>query len=217
MDRRIPIYLRAKELIEKPDDVRVVLLLNCVGQEARERYNHFAWDADSDNLHYDKVIQKFDDHFQGKKHLVFSTYKFWSHEQSEDQDLMDYVTTLRTLACQCELTEKDNMIRDKLVFSLKDKHLKERLLEVDNLSLQTTIEKCQAAETNCKEISIMTDGIKEESMVVEAVKIRKKKILTARGSRTVHSTMSELWINTQYKSMSSMGQGMPHVSQTKSF
>ena len=120
---------------------------------------------------------------------------------------MDYVTTLHTLAGQCEFTEKDNMIRDKLIFSLKHSHLKERLLEVDNLSLQTNAKQRQ-------EINILTDGIKEESMLVEAVKIRNKKILTARGSRTKHSTM---WINTQSKSMSSMGQGMPHMSQTKSF
>ena len=74
------IYLRVKELIQKPDYVRVALLLNCVGREARENYNHFTWERADDMRVYAKVIEQFDEHFQGKKHLVFSRYKFWCHE-----------------------------------------------------------------------------------------------------------------------------------------
>ena len=35
---------------------------------------------------------------------MFSRYKFWSYEEPEGQELMEYVTTLRTLADQCEFT-----------------------------------------------------------------------------------------------------------------
>ncbi len=79
------IYLRAKELVRKPDDVRVALLLNCVGREARERYNHFTWKEADDMRVYAKVIEQFDEHFQGKKCLVFSRYKFWCRKQTEGQ------------------------------------------------------------------------------------------------------------------------------------
>ncbi len=166
------IYLRAKELVNKPEDVRVAILLNSIGRDARERYNHFTWDAEADRHQYGRVIAKFDEHFRGKRRLMFSRYKFWSYEDPEGQELMEYVTTLRTLADQCEFTERDNMIRDKLVFSLKDLQLKERLLDVDILTLQTTIEKCQSAETTRKEIKLMTEGVKEEKYL-EAVKRQK--------------------------------------------
>ena len=40
------IFMRAKEYTRKSNEVRVALLLNCIGRDARERYNHFVWDAE---------------------------------------------------------------------------------------------------------------------------------------------------------------------------
>ena len=53
---------------------------------------------------------------------------FWDYECSEEQCFDDYATELRTLADVCEFEERENMTRNKIVFSMKDKRIQERLL-----------------------------------------------------------------------------------------
>ena len=84
---------------------------------------------------------------------MFSIYKSWSHQPSEGQEFIDYSTDVQKLANQCKFAEKENMIRDKLIFSMHDKELKERLLEMESLTLDQVKEKIIAAETTRKQSS----------------------------------------------------------------
>ena len=183
------IFMRAKEYTRKPDEVRVAFLLNCIGRAARERYNHFEWETNGDENKYAAVMAKFDEHFRGRKRSVFMRYKFWTHEPSEGQDFLHYLTSLRTLADQCEFMEKDNMIRDKIVFSIKDEQLKERLLSITDLSLATTMDKCQAAETTRKEVQAMMAEakVKEERCIEE---ISKRQTKPQQSKRSLRNELS---------------------------
>ena len=150
------------------------MLLNFVGEDALERYNQFSWGEAEDPESFAAVVAKFDEHFKGKKRLVFSRYKFWSHQRSEGQDFIDYHTDLQKIANQCEFQEKENMIRDKLIFSMRDKELKERLLEMDSLTLEHVKDKIIAAETTRKEINQMESDLTEGKRI-EAVRKHRQK------------------------------------------
>ena len=52
------------------------------------------------------------------------------------------------------------MIQDKIVFSMVDRELKEKLLEADDLTLEKAKEKCLAAEITHKEVKEMAGSIK---------------------------------------------------------
>ena len=54
-----------------------------------------------------------------------------------------------------EFTELDNIIRDKIVFSIQEKTLKERPLRERDLTLAKTIMLCKAAEITHKKITAM--------------------------------------------------------------
>ena len=84
---------------------------------------------------HDVVVEKFRTHFEGRKRLVFMRYKFWSYNRAEGQSFLDYLTNLQKLARPCEFLETENMIRDKIVFSMTDTELKEKLLETEELTL----------------------------------------------------------------------------------
>ncbi len=88
------------------------MLLNSLGEDALERYNQFSWDETEDTENFGTVVGKFNNDFKGKKQFVFSRYRFWSQQHSEGQEFVDYYTELQKLANQCELAEKENMIRD---------------------------------------------------------------------------------------------------------
>ena len=94
---------------------------------------------------YEDVLSCFEQEFAGMKRVVFSRFKFWEYSRSEGQGFDEYLTELRTLAKACEFLENDNMIRDKIVFSMKEKGLQERLLREVDLTLKRTVDLCRSA------------------------------------------------------------------------
>ena len=136
------------------------MLLASIGPDALERYNHFTFDeaAGKDSRSYVQVMQKFEDHFNGLKRTVFSRYQFWTYRRAEQQPFVDYLTAIQNLADACEFAEKENMIRDKIVFSIAphEKALTERLLRQENLTLTKTRDLCLAFEVTQNEIRSMS-------------------------------------------------------------
>jgi hypothetical protein len=151
-------FMTAKEADGKNDDVKIAMLLTCIGPDALERYNQFQFAEGEDRGSYDLVLEKFNTHFSGLKRTVFSRYQFWTHKRGEAQPFDNFLTQLQTLCKNCEFTERDNMIRDKIVFTVKEKPLKERLLREENLTLTKTQDLCRAFEITQNEIRSMAVG-----------------------------------------------------------
>ena len=105
---------------------------------------------------------------------MFSRCRFWSNQQSKGQEFVDYYTDLQKLANQCEFEKKENMIRDKLIFSMRDNELKERLYEMDSLTLEHIKKKIIAAETRRNEFNQMESNL-QEGKRIEAVRKQQKK------------------------------------------
>ena len=162
--QRFELYLLAKEAHEKADKIKIAMLLSAIGPEALERYNHFTWpepvEGDEESKVpskdvYEDVLSRFEQEFVGMKRVVFSRFKFWEYSRSEGQGFDEYLTELRTLAKACEFLENDNMIRDKIVFSMKEKGLHERLLREVDLTLKRTVDLCRSAEITKREVQSM--------------------------------------------------------------
>eukprot|EP00795_Rhopilema_esculentum_P017626 gene17626-9267_t len=78
------------------------------------------------------------------------------------------------------------MIRDKLNFSMTDKELKEKLLEMENHSLESIKDKIIAAETTRYEINLMAHDVKEEKRI-EAAGYNPKMMLSLHGGKNSSS------------------------------
>ena len=66
----------------------------------------------------------------------------------------------------CEFgDQEDLMIRDKIVFSVNDERVKERLLRESDLSLSKALDVCRAAETTRAQLKAMTSEGKSEAKV----------------------------------------------------
>ena len=75
---------------------------------------------------------------------------------AENITVEKYLTELKMKSKDCEFDAAENdMIRDKVVFSLSDQRLKERLLREPNLTLERAINTCRAAETAKAQIQAM--------------------------------------------------------------
>ena len=172
---------------------------------------------------YADVVKRFELEFVGEKRVVFARYRFWIYERTEEQHFDDYTTELHTLANACEFKEHENMIRDKIVFSMKDKRIQERLLREVKLSLKRAVDICKSSEVTRKEVQTMKKGPVESTKVVYDVNSKsrvkhKPKPASAnyQYKKTKHE-MWEMWKTAPSKKMSSMGKELPKMRWTKSF
>ena len=97
---------------------------------------------------------------------AITIYRFWIYERAEEQHFDDYTTELHPLANACKFKEHENMIRDKIVFSMKDKRIQERLLREVKLTLERAVDICKFSEVTRKEVQTMKKGPVESTKVV---------------------------------------------------
>ena len=118
---------------------------------------------------YADVVKRFELEFVGGKRVVFARYRFKIYERAEEQHLDNYTTELHTLANACEFKEHENMIRDKIVFSMNNKRIQERLLREVKLTLKRTVDICKYSEVTRKEVQTMKKSPVESTKVVYEV------------------------------------------------
>ncbi|GBM72478.1 hypothetical protein AVEN_103961-1, partial [Araneus ventricosus] len=164
--QRFFIYLEASEKINKPDKLKVALLLTTMGEDCLDIYNSFGLSAE-DSEKFDIVIKSFDDYFSPKKNTVIARYKFFNCVQRENESVDSFVTNLKVLAKDCDFeTQEENLIRDLLIIGIKDITIKEKLLIESDLHLDQAVQYCRAKESSNQQIQIMTHN----ETVVNSVK-----------------------------------------------
>lgn len=108
------------------------------------------------------VLPAFEAYCLPKKNTVFERHQFWMYPMTASVFINKYVTELRQKSKDCEFGASENdMIRDKIVFSMNDQYLKERLLREPNLTLEKTIDTCHAAEIASAQIQAMSAATQE--------------------------------------------------------
>lgn len=134
-------YFKASEYKKKPKDIQVAILLNLAGQEAQEIHEQFVFETEEEEKDIELVLKKFEDYCSPRKNTVYERYKFWCRNQSGDEPVDKWVKDLRTMATNCEFDEQENsLIRDKLVFGVRDNRTKERMLRESDLDLKKALE-----------------------------------------------------------------------------
>ena len=174
----------------------MAILLHSAGMEAQEIFSNFVFSAEEDKDKVNDVLQK--SYSEPKKNEIFATYKFWSRDRVVGESLEKWFNDLKTLAADCNFQDqKDRHIRDKIVLSLEDHPLQERLIEQGtSLTLDKYVEVCRTAETSKARSQTMNTSSK--SAVIKAVEAnripqrsptqssKKQKSSTA-SSRTLHT------------------------------
>ena len=143
-------YALAAELGKKSEAVQVATLLTVIGEEARDVYSTFTgWADEADANKLAPVLQKFAEYCQSRKNVPFERYRFNRRTQEAGESYDQYKTALRKLAASCDFDTitPDEMLRDHLVFGIRDSKVRERLLRESNLSLTKTDEICRASES----------------------------------------------------------------------
>ena len=146
------------------DQTKVAILLNLAGEDAIELFNTFAL-TDSDSKKLARVVKAFEDYCIPRKNIICERYKFWQCMQDDCETVDQFVTRIRTLVKTCEYNDRDEIIRDKLVFGMKDDATKQKLLSREDLQLKQAIDIARAAEVSKSQTQMMATQSYEVNLI----------------------------------------------------
>ena len=143
----------------------VATLLTVIGEEAQEVFTPFSdWTTEGNEKKIGPVLQKFSQYCQPCKNVPFERYKFNRRMQVPGEQYDQYRTALRKVAdgCDFETITPEEILRDHLVFGIRDTKARERLLRKSNLTLAKTDEICCASECGRRSAFARNDTIPHE-------------------------------------------------------
>ena len=88
------------------------------------------------------MLKKFEDYRSPRKNTSFERFKYWNRSQQEDDTVNQFVTELKGMINNCEYTPStDTMVRDHLVFGIRDAKVQGQLLliDVEKLTLEKAL------------------------------------------------------------------------------
>lgn len=154
--RRYGRYRVASGLYQKDEAIQVNSLLYTMGDEADDVLASFIFDPPEDQDKYDKVKEKFDNHFVVRRNTIYERAKFNQRVQGPDEPVDSFITALYCLVEHCEYgTLRDEMLRDRLVVGLKNAKLSEKLQLDATLTLGKAVNMARQNESVHKQQEIV--------------------------------------------------------------
>ncbi|XP_060593701.1 uncharacterized protein LOC132748167 [Ruditapes philippinarum] len=141
-------------LKSKSEEEKVSYLLLWIGDEGREVYR--TWDLSAEDAKkLNTYYVKYKDHVQPKLNPIFARYQFMNEIQGSDS-IDAFVTRLRNKATDCQFTDKNENIRDRIVFGCNSSKVREKLInEGEKLTLDKAIQIAQNYEYCQKQMATM--------------------------------------------------------------
>ena len=173
-ERQFRCYYAACGIATKSGPTQVGILLHTAGPGAQDVHETFTYTGDEQINDIETVLLKFRTYCEPRKNIVFERYQFWDCNQNASEPIDQWVTDLRSKAAKCEfVTFESDMIRDKVVFGVRDQRIKERLLREADLTLNKALNICRAAEISQQQIEVM--GATQTQVPVHTMQARSKK------------------------------------------
>lgn len=169
--KKFEIYLQATESTTKADGVKVAILLHTIGEEAYEKYETFELSQEQRTV-YNTVVEAFKNYCVPKKNESINRHLLFQRRQMEGETFDQFLTELKRLSLSCELgTLKDSLIKDLIISGVRGAGLKNRLLRMDELTLEKAIKICKADEIAEQQLKTL----KGEVESIDYVRRRKDK------------------------------------------
>ncbi|XP_044752905.1 uncharacterized protein LOC123312508 [Coccinella septempunctata] len=165
--QKFELYMLAAVDTNASEEKKVAIFLNLIGDAGLEIFNTLKLKISSAKL--EDVKAAFKKYCEPKKNVVFDRFKFLSCTQKDGQSITSFITEIKTLVKNCEYTNEDEMVRDKIIMGMKDDNLREKLLQNESLSLKKTEEICNIMEISRQQASVITGNQPKPDYAVDAV------------------------------------------------
>lgn len=148
-------YEIASGLEEKVLKIRLANLLAIIGTEGFQLYNALPLTAD-DKSSIMKLLDALEEHISPQTNTIHQRFLFHIAKQEEFEPIDQYILRLRKLVSTCNYGGvASEMIRDKIVFGIRNDALRHKLLTRADLTLAIAISECQLAEATAQQVHDM--------------------------------------------------------------
>ncbi|XP_063901524.1 uncharacterized protein K02A2.6-like [Zophobas morio] len=172
--QQFELFLMAISKEDETEKRKIAIFLNVVGEEGVKIYNSYKLGEQAD-LTLAIVLNKFGDHCKPRRNVIYKRYCFLKIRQKEGQSFDAYVTELKNAAMKCEYgDQQDSIIRDQIIFNVRETRLQEQLINEKDITLEKTLEKCRSAEISKFQINEFSKGNQHPMANVSAINKKKQ-------------------------------------------
>lgn len=189
-------YLQVVEISTKLDSAqRHAILLNCIGDNCVKIIAGLTYDKSSNP--YENLVEALKAYFIPKANLTFERYSFRCLKQTDK--IMPFVNELHTVAKKCDFenskidTVYNQNVRDQIILGVKSDELRKKLLSLNELTLDKTIQICQAHESSSAKVEEIKSNEQHTYEKSSVLNLRSrssspvpKSFSTGKHSRSVH-------------------------------
>ena len=135
-------------------------LLSIIGEDGVKAHDTFTWNEDENADDISQVLKKFDEFCTARTQVIYEHYRFNNRNQEPGKNISTYLTELRTIAKNCahDTITPDKILRDRLVLRIRDDRVRERLLRLNDLSLQQAVDIIKSSEQSQQQVKQMAGG-----------------------------------------------------------
>lgn len=150
---------------------RIANLLTVIGSEGFKLYRTLPLAA-NDRISITNILNVIERHIIPTTNIIYDTFLFNAAKQESEKSIERFIQRLRQLSSTCEFREMENeLITDRIVYSIRDDSIRKRLLTTPDLTLHQTINICQVAEQTDIQMSMMhADRMDEQVNSIRKIK-----------------------------------------------
>ena len=144
--------------VYRADHEKYSTFLYTVGQTGRDIYNTMTFlEEKQDKI--DILFSKFEAYCKPKQNITIEHYCFNTRVQGRQETIDQYMMELRLIAKNCSFGNlEDQLVRDQLVCGTNSEEVCQRLLSVEELTLDKAISICCAHEETKKNAQYLNDS-----------------------------------------------------------
>ena len=144
-------------MARKSEKDKCSAFLYVIGQKGHNVYNAMNVD-DSQHDKIDVLFTKFEEYCKPKRNVTVERYHFNTRMQDMAEPIDQYITDLRLIAKNCSFGDlEDQLIRDRIVCSVKSNKVKQQLLKTKDLTLDKALTICREDEQSKKHIQFLSE------------------------------------------------------------
>lgn len=181
--KRFDQYQIASGLSEEGEPKQVCVLLYCLGpgivgvSSVDRSYRRGPEEVRT-------VCEKLDTFLSVRQNVIFERARFNLRNQLPGESAKEYILSLYILAESCKYgTFKQEMIRDRLVVEIRDRHLSERLQMDADLTLESAMKVIHQKEAMREQQHVLGSSTKDDLIVVDEVNCRQNSGAVRHGLR----------------------------------
>lgn len=185
-------------IVNKTTDAREkrACLLHYAGESVFDIFENLPDTGDEKD--YDAAVNALNSHFSPSKNIDYEVLMFRDCSQMEEESLDQFYIRLRKMAQSCDFQDKDRELKSQIIGRCKDRRLRQRALETQNLTLDKLLKIGRTMEISDTQQKQIEKQIKKESV--------KETEGTANKMYHTKSWKKKPWNDkTQYKDGSSYG------------